>query len=124
MVTSMRTLAVALAAVAVLVPAQALAHAQLVRAEPRVGSAVPIPPARLWLKFTEVPRLAASGVQLTFPDGRAKVLQPLTQDPKDVRAVNAPLPPLGPGRYRVLWKVLSPDGHRTQGGFAFTVGGR
>jgi methionine-rich copper-binding protein CopC len=61
-------------------------------------------------------------VELTTPDGRTLVLSPLAQDPKDVRAVIAPLPAdLKPGRYRVRWRALSPDAHHTQGDFSFTV---
>ena len=101
---------------------QALAHAQLVRADPKVGSTVSTAPPRLWLKFSQVLRLSGSGVQLIEPDGQAVVLSPLTQDSTDVRAIVAPLPAqLQPGRYQVRWKALSPDAHHTQGDFNFTL---
>ncbi len=101
---------------------QALAHAQLIKADPKVGSTVAIAPARLWLRFSQVLRLSGSGVQLIEPDGRAMILSPLTQDPADVRAIVAPLPAkLQPGRYQVRWKALSPDAHHTQGDFSFTL---
>jgi methionine-rich copper-binding protein CopC len=101
---------------------QAMAHAQLVKADPKVGSTVTTPPARLWLRFSQVLRLSGSGVKLSTPDGKSQVLEPLTQDPKDVRAVIAPLPAsLPPGRYKVSWRALSPDAHHTQGDFSFTV---
>ncbi|MGH7122817.1 MAG: copper resistance protein CopC, partial [Stellaceae bacterium] len=32
-----------------------------------------------------------------------------------------PLGPLKPGRYKVIWKVLSVDTHVTNGSFTFTV---
>jgi methionine-rich copper-binding protein CopC len=121
MLIPIKSSAVALALLLGLTAQTAQAHALLVKADPRVGSTVNGAPPRLWLKFTEVPRLNASGVQLTWPDGQARLLQPLAQDQADVRAVLAPLPRLGPGRYHVLWRVLSPDGHRTQGTFSFDV---
>ncbi len=100
----------------------ALAHVQLERADPRVGSTVAAAPPRLWLRFNEVPRLTGTGVQLVAPQGAPVLLQPLTADPKDVRAVYAPLPAgLAPGRYQVRWRALSPDAHHTQGDFSFTV---
>jgi methionine-rich copper-binding protein CopC len=118
----MRLLACTLAAMA-LTGGQALAHAQLVRADPKVGSSISAPPARLWLRFNEVVRLKGSGVQLVTPDGRTVLLEPLSQDPKDPRAVLAPAPAnLAPGRYEVRWRALSPDAHRTQGDFSFTIG--
>jgi methionine-rich copper-binding protein CopC len=117
----MKRLALALAALS-LAASQAFAHAQLVRADPRVGSTVSAAPQRIWLRFDEVLRPAGSGVELVQPDGRAVVLTPLRQDPKDVRAVIAPLPAdLPAGRYQVRWRALSPDGHRTQGDFSFTI---
>lgn len=103
---------------------EASAHAQLVRADPRVGAVLSAPPARIWLKFNEVVRLPASGVMLISPGGGSAVLAPLTHDPADPRAIIAPAPKdLGPGAYQVKWRALSPDGHRTQGDFTFTVGG-
>jgi methionine-rich copper-binding protein CopC len=116
----MRRLLLTLAALA-LTSGQAFAHAQLVRADPRVGSSVAAAPTRLWLRFDEVVRTAGSGAELVAPDGRVTKLS-LSQDPKDVRAVVAPLPAgLGPGRYEVRWRALSPDAHHTQGDFSFTV---
>ena len=119
-----RLILCALAAL-VLSSGQALAHAQLVKADPRVGSTVAAPPTRLWLRFSQVLRLAGSGVELVTPDGRTLLLSPLAQDPSDVRAVIAPLPAnLPAGHYRVRWRALSPDAHRTQGDFSFTIIGR
>jgi methionine-rich copper-binding protein CopC len=117
----MRLLPCILAVVA-LTGGRAFAHAQLVKAEPKVGSTVPTAPTRLLLRFDEVLRLKGSGVELVQPDGRTVVLSPLSQDPKDVRGVIAPLPAsLPPGRYQVRWRALSPDAHHTQGDFSFTI---
>ena len=100
----------------------AFAHAQLVKADPQVGSTMAAAPARLWLRFDQVPRLAGSGVELVGPKGPPMLLEPLSADPKDVRGVFAPLPAsLAPGRYQVRWRALSPDAHHTQGDFSFTV---
>ena len=119
----MNKLVIPAALAACLVCSQALAHAHLEKADPRVGSTVQAPPARLWLRFNEVIRPNASGVQLVAPDGKATLLS-LSRDPKDSRAVVAPLPAgLAPGKYLVRWRALSPDGHRTQGDFSFSVKG-
>jgi copper resistance protein C len=117
-------LALAAAVAMSLCAGRAFAHAQLVKATPKVGATVAKAPDRLWLRFDEVLRLGGSGVQLVYPDGHAVLLSPLKQDPADVRAVAAPLPANMPaGRYEVRWRALSPDGHHTQGDFSFTVGG-
>ena len=119
----MRHLALFATALAALPAGQALAHAQLVKADPAVGSTVARAPSQLRLRFDQVIRLGASGVMLTTPGGGRLLLVPLAHDPADPRAVTAPLPAaMGPGRYQVQWRALSPDGHRTQGDFAFSVG--
>jgi methionine-rich copper-binding protein CopC len=116
----LRPLFCALALLAI-APAQALAHAQLVKAEPKVGSTIEAP-ARLWLRFNEVPRLPGSGMELTGPDGKLVSLGATAKDPSDPRAIAASLPARLPaGRYHVQWKALSPDAHHTQGSFNFTV---
>lgn len=117
----MRRLLACTLAILALTGGQAFAHAQLVKADPRVGGTVEGSPQRLWLRFDEVLRLAGSGVQLVEPDGHAVTLS-LSHDPKDPRAVVAPLPAdLPAGRYQVRWRALSPDAHHTQGDFSFTV---
>lgn len=101
---------------------QAFAHAQLVQADPKVGSTVNRAPVVIWLRFNEVPRIPGSGVILIGPGGTKAVLGPLAHDPGDPMALIAPTPRgLGSGRYDVHWGALSPDAHRTQGDFTFTV---
>ncbi len=100
----------------------AFAHAQLVQADPRVGSTVHEAPVIISLRFDEVPRLPGSAVMLTGPDGRQTRLGPLAHDPGDPMTLIAPTPRhLGPGAYKVHWGALSPDAHRTQGDFGFTI---
>ena len=111
-----------IAALSALAAGPAFAHARLESADPKVGATVAAAPARIRLKFSEVIRLGGSGVMLTGPDGHGHLLQPLTQDPADVRAVLAPTPTgLQPGRYKVEWRALSSEGHHTQGDFTFTI---
>jgi methionine-rich copper-binding protein CopC len=116
--------AAAAAALLGLAAGPASAHVRLLGSEPRAGASLAAAPARLVLQFSEVPRLAGTGVELTGPDGRARLLQPLARDRRDVRRVSAPLPAgLGPGLYVVRWRALSPDAHRTRGELSFRVGG-
>jgi methionine-rich copper-binding protein CopC len=42
-------------------------------------------------------------------------------DAADRKQLVVPVRPLPPGRYKVDWKVLSVDTHRTEGSFAFEV---
>ncbi len=118
----MRIQALMTAALLLLPAGEALAHARLVKADPAVGSVRAHPPSRIWLKFNDVIRPGASGVKLTWPDGHSAVLTPLSKDPRDPEAVTAPITgALQPGGYKIEWRALSPDGHRTQGDFGFTI---
>jgi methionine-rich copper-binding protein CopC len=118
----MRAIALPFALLAVAAAGAAEAHARLVKADPKVGSTVAASPARLWLRFNEVPRLPGTGVQVTGPGGAEVKLGPLAKDTADVRAIVAPVPErLAPGRYNVRWKALSPDAHHTEGDFSFIV---
>ena len=40
----------------------------------------------------------------------------------DARSCACRSKPLSPGTYKVIWRVLSVDTHRTQGNFSFRVG--
>ena len=40
----------------------------------------------------------------------------------DGTELRVPLKALPPGTYKVIWRVLSVDTHRTQGSFTFRVG--
>jgi methionine-rich copper-binding protein CopC len=45
---------------------------------------------------------------------------PLTPSAEPTR-LEAPLPALAPGAWRLRWQVLATDGHITRGDIAFTV---
>jgi methionine-rich copper-binding protein CopC len=42
-------------------------------------------------------------------------------DPANPALLQVSLPQLAPGRYRVMWRVLSVDTHVTEGDFTFDV---
>jgi copper transport protein len=49
---------------------------------------------------------------------------PATGDPHDVHAVLATPTSLAPGEYRVVWRIVSADGHPVGGSFVFGIGAR
>ena len=97
------------------------AHAFLDRAEPRVGGKVHAPPARVTLWFTERLEPAYSRVKVVDDAGRQVDKADGAVDPSDPRVLRASLPPLAPGTYKVIWRVLSVDTHVTEGDFIFSV---
>jgi copper resistance protein C len=97
------------------------AHAFLDHAEPRVGSSVGSAPHQVSLWFTQNLEPSFSGAQVRDSAGN-RVDQGARVDPGNRKVVHVSLKPLGPGSYKVHWRVLSVDTHTTEGSFSFRVG--
>jgi copper resistance protein C len=98
----------------------ALAHAFLDHASPAVGSTVHAAPAEVRIQFTEDLEPAFSTARVEDASG-ATVSTAARVDERERSVLIVPLGPLKPGRYKVIWKVLSVDTHVTNGEFRFTV---
>ncbi|MBS0245350.1 MAG: copper homeostasis periplasmic binding protein CopC [Proteobacteria bacterium] len=104
-----------------LLPAAALAHAHLDHAQPAAGTRLTQAPHEVSLWFTEAiePKFSSIVVQdakgTAVQDGKAEGAADNTAELK------VKLKSLKAGVYKVNWKVLSVDTHRTQGTFSFTV---
>jgi methionine-rich copper-binding protein CopC len=105
----------------ILLPSMASAHAFLDRAEPKVGSDVSKSPTEVRIWFTQRPEHAFSTIKVLNGDGKQVDKNDTRTDPDDSKALVVSLPNLPPGTYKVVWKVLSVDTHRTQGDFKFTI---
>ena len=106
---------------ALFAPLPAFAHAQLIKAEPAVGSVVTKAPMQVSLHFSEGVEPGFTTVVVTSASGaRVDDGAPRTA-PDDNRTLQIGLKPLAPGDYRVEWHATSVDTHKTQGAFGFTV---
>jgi copper transport protein len=113
---------------ALMVPASAVArtllHATLLRSTPAANSHVAKFPEAIRLVFSEqiVPELSQITLVLSSGDSvRLKV----ANDPHDVHVLIGTDPAGGTrpsGQSKVVWRVLSADGHPVGGSFAFMVG--
>ena len=99
--------------------AGAHAHAFLDHASPLVGSTVSAPPHEVRLWFTQALEPKFSAAQLRSSGGG--VVGSGHVDPGNPKAIVIPVHGLAPGRYKVDWKVLSVDTHRTEGNFGFEI---
>jgi len=71
--------------------------------------------------FSEEVEASLGRIRLVAPDGNVTTLKS-AGDPHDVSALIAPVAsPLGPGVYRVEWRIVSEDGHPIDGTYRFTV---
>jgi methionine-rich copper-binding protein CopC len=98
---------------------EASAHAFLDHAEPRVGNTVATAPREVTLWFTQKLEPAFSSITVTNSAGQ-RVDTGKTRVSGNQMSVS--LRSGGAGAYRVNWRVLSVDTHRTDGNFTFRVG--
>jgi copper resistance protein C len=117
---SARYVGLALAACA-LTAAVAAGHAVLQRAEPRVESTLKRAPEEVKLYFTERLEPAYSSVRVLNDHDVQVDRQDSRVDRSNPTLLRATLPPLPPGTYKVIWRVLSIDADVTEGGFAFRI---
>jgi methionine-rich copper-binding protein CopC len=101
-------------------PVTAMAHAMLDHASPKVGSSSPAAPHEVALWFTENLEPAFSQIEVRNESGAiVSIGKARLGAGNELRIA---LKALGPGAYKVSWRVLSVDTHRTQGDFSFRVG--
>jgi methionine-rich copper-binding protein CopC len=95
-------------------------HTHLVKAEPGVDSTVKVAPKQIRLWFNEAPEAALSAATLLKSDNSpvATVRMSATDDSLSV-AGTIPVA-LEPGKYQVLWRTGSKDGHPVRGKYSFT----
>jgi len=95
------------------------AHASLSRASPSAGSALSAAPQEVTLTFTDTLEAAFSKLTVTDANG-TDVSQGKGQVNGNVMRVS--LKPLSAGIYKVNWRAVSTDTHKTEGNFTFSVG--
>ncbi|HET9636364.1 MAG TPA: CopD family protein [Gemmatimonadaceae bacterium] len=117
-----RLFLVALAAVVLLVPAPAMAHAKLKRSSPSSGAQLSTAPESIRLWFSEQPELRFTFASLKDSAGNTIRLGNAEQEASDRMGVAfRVLTMLSPGRYTLFWRTAASDGHPSSGGFSFVV---
>jgi methionine-rich copper-binding protein CopC len=97
------------------------AHSGLQRAEPPAESTVARPPEEVKLYFSEALEPAYSSVRVEDAGGTRVDDADSRVDRSDPQLLRVSLPPLAPGVYTVVWRVLSVDSHVTEGRYTFRV---
>jgi methionine-rich copper-binding protein CopC len=99
----------------------ALAHAALHHASPEAGSTVSESPHEVTLTFTDTLEVAFSSAEVTDSSG-VRVDEGKSQ--VNGSMIRVALKTLSPGSYRVHWRAISVDTHRSEGSFMFSVRGQ
>lgn len=97
------------------------AHAFLDHAEPKVGSSVPASPELVKAWFTQRLVLVFSNLQVFDGQGREVDRKDKKFDKSNESLLTVSVPPLAPGKYKVVWRAVSVDTHVTTGSFSFQV---
>ena len=107
-----------LAALALLLPGAASAHAILMESQPAAGAAAPAGPVQVVLRFNS--RIDAGRSSVTLRRGPEQVGLKV-QPGASADQITAGSATLAPGEYTLRWQVLAVDGHVTRGDVPFTV---
>ena len=99
----------------------AFGHVYLDRTSPEAASTVRGSPAEVKLWFSHALEPAFSTVQVLDRDGKQVDRKDTRVDQAEAKVLQVTLAPLAPGAYRVVWRVLSADGHVSNGEFGFEV---
>ena len=111
----------AVAAIALVAPQAAFAHATLQSSEPGYQQELSSPPTEVRLRFNQPVEVISNAIQVLAPDGTVLSGTARTEDNNLV--VVAPVSRLVKGHgYTVRWRVISQDGHSPAGVFTFGVG--
>lgn len=100
---------------------QAWAHARMVRSEPAARAQIKQPPALIRLWFNERIEPAYSSAEVRDESGKVVSSAKAVVSPEDPKQLQMPLPPLVPGTYTVIYRVLSVDGHVVTSRYRFTL---
>ena len=78
-------------------------------------------PKEVVIWFTEALEAKFSTIEVRDGKGAAMQAGPATLAPDNTAQLRVPLKALAPGTYKVIWRVLSVDTHRSKGEFSFKV---
>ncbi|MEW1808312.1 copper resistance CopC family protein [Pseudarthrobacter sp. NPDC080039] len=101
-------------------PVAAQAHDVLVSSTPANGSTVSTVPTKVGLTFDHTPIAINSIVRVQDATGTDQADGPVSI--VDNRVTQAVKPDAPSGKYTVVWRVVSSDGHPIEGTFTFTAG--
>jgi copper resistance protein C len=100
----------------------AAAHALVLESVPARDAVLVRSPERVLLRFNSKIEKRLTRLTLSAEDGQPQILPAAGADgDQESDRVVVPLRPLPPGRYVIRYKVLSADGHVTEGALRFSV---
>jgi methionine-rich copper-binding protein CopC len=99
----------------------AWAHANLDKAEPKVGGKVTTSPKEVKIWFTDDTEVAKSTIAVFDAKGKQVDKKDTHADGKNTSVLIVSVPTLATGTYKVEWHAVCPSAHKTEGTFEFTI---
>ena len=99
----------------------AFAHAHLERATPPANGSVRNAPKEITILFSENLEGSFSSITVVDAAGERVDAGDSRVDSSNRKMLRVTLKAVTPGRYRVNWRVLSVDTHKTEGSYNFRV---
>lgn len=99
---------------------EAWAHAHPVQQTPAPNTTVSAP-AAVTVVYTEPIEAALSRLNVLDAQGKQVNTAKAHVTDSGHKSLEVTLPKLSPGQYTVQWVAVADDGHRTHGGYTFTV---
>jgi methionine-rich copper-binding protein CopC len=102
-------------------PQHALAHASLQDASPSADAVVETAPNTVQLFFSTSIEAAFSKVRVLDKAGKQVDRGNAKVSGSNNNVLEVGLQPLSSGTYRVVWNIVSRDGHKANGEYSFTI---
>lgn len=99
---------------------QAWGHAHPVQQTPAPDTTISAP-AAVTIVYTEPIEAALSRLNVLDAQGKQVNTAKAHVTDSNHKSLEVALPKLSPGQYKVQWVAVADDGHRTHGGYTFTV---
>ena len=99
----------------------AFAHAHLESTSPKAEAVLASPPTEVAIELSEDIEAKFSSIEVRDAKGARVDNNDPHLAPDDAKRLIVSLHPLEPGSYKVDWKVISVDTHKTHGSFSFKV---
>lgn len=118
----MPRLSVSAAAISLaLVSTSAFAHAELEKSSPAANAALQGAPSEVAIDFSEEVEPKFSTIEVRDSKGTRVDKGDAHTAPDNAKHLAVRLRPLQPGTYKVIWRILSTDTHKTNGSYEFKV---
>ncbi len=102
-------------------PNYVAAHAKLVSSAPAANESVETAPKSILLTFNKPVESAFSSIRVfDLDDNPVKSEKPAHQG-NNAKTLEAILPPLSAGKYKVTWRIVATDGHKMKNEYFFSI---